>query len=40
MIGSVSIVDVSSKLVIVGWLLAVLMDMELVGSGTKQEECC
>ena len=40
MISSVSTIDVSSKLIIVGSLVAVLMDMELVGSGTEQEECC
>lgn len=40
MIGSASAIDVSSKLIIVGWLVAVLMDMELAGSGTEQEECC
>lgn len=39
-IGLVSITDVSSKLIIVGWLVAALMDTELVGSGTEQGECC
>jgi len=39
MIGSVSTIEVSSNFIIVGWLVAALMDMELVGSGTEQEEC-
>lgn len=38
-IGSVSIKDASSKLIIVGWLV-VLMDTELAGSGAEQWECC
>lgn len=40
MIGSVSITDLSSKLLIMGWFVAALMDIELVGSRTEQEECC
>lgn len=40
MVGSVSITDLSSKLIIMGLLVAALMDIELIGSGTEQEECC
>lgn len=40
MVGSVSITDLSSKLIIMGWLVAALMDIELIGSGTEQEERC
>lgn len=38
--GLVSTMDVSSRFIIVGWLVAVQMDKELVGSGTEQEGCC
>lgn len=40
MIGSVSNIDISSKLIIVGCLFAVVMDMALVGTSTEQKECC